>query len=72
MTNTTKPTIKIHDVETGEIVEREMNDLEFTQYEKDQKDKAKMQLDAQEKAAAKVALLKKLGITESEAELLNA
>lgn len=31
----TKPIVKIHDVETGEIIEREMNDEEFTQYELD-------------------------------------
>lgn len=30
-----KPIIKIHDVETGVIIEREMNDEEFAQYEID-------------------------------------
>ena len=32
----TKPMIIIHNVETGEILEREMNDAEFAQYEADQ------------------------------------
>jgi hypothetical protein len=30
-----KPIIKIHDVETGVIIEREMNEAEFAQYEID-------------------------------------
>jgi hypothetical protein len=30
-----KPIVKIHDVETGEIVEREMTDEEFAQHEAD-------------------------------------
>ena len=33
----TKPTIRIHNTETNEIIDREMNDIEFAQYEKDQK-----------------------------------
>jgi hypothetical protein len=31
----TKPMVKIHDVETGKIVEREMTDDEFAQHEID-------------------------------------
>lgn len=62
--------IKIHNVETGEIIEREMNETELAQWELDQQriaDEAR----AQEVAlAAKAALLEKLGITEKEAKLL--
>ena len=32
----TKPTVKVHNVETGEIVEREMNAQELAQWETDQ------------------------------------
>lgn len=63
-------TIKIHNVETGEIIEREMNAEELTQWEADQ---AKAEAEAQAKveaAAVKAALLEKLGITEEEAKLL--
>ena len=63
-------TIKIHNVETGEVIEREMNAEELAQWEAD---KAKAEAEAQvksEAAAAKAALLEKLGITEEEAKLL--
>ncbi len=60
----------IHNIETGEIIEREMNAEELAQLEAD---KAKTEAEAQAKAqaeAAKAALLEKLGITEEEAKLL--
>jgi len=62
--------ITIHNVETGEIVEREMNLDEVAQWDADQlateaKEQAKTQA-----ALAKAALLEKLGITEEEARLL--
>lgn len=63
-------TIKIHNVETGEVIEREMNTKELEQWEAD---KAKAEAEAQAKTeaqAAKAALLEKLGITEEEAKLL--
>jgi hypothetical protein len=63
-------TIKIHNIETGEIIDREMNAEELAQWELD---KAEAQTQAQAKAeaqAAKAALLEKLGITEEEAKLL--
>ena len=66
----TNPIIKIHNIETGEVIEREMNALEFKQYEKDQAE-AKTQADAYAKAESdKAALLAKLGITADEAKLL--
>lgn len=62
--------IKIHNIETGEVIEREMNAEELAQWEAD---KAKAEAEAQAKAqaeTAKAALLEKLGITEEEAKLL--
>lgn len=62
--------IKIHNIETGELIEREMNAEELAQWEAD---RAKAEAEAQAKAeaaAAKAALLEKLGITEEEAKLL--
>jgi AmiR/NasT family two-component response regulator len=62
--------IKIHNIETGEIIEREMNAEEFAQWEADNMD-AKAKAEALKQiAAAKAALLEKLGITEDEAKLL--
>jgi hypothetical protein len=36
----TKPMIRIHDLSTGEIIDREMNKAELAQYEQDMKDAA--------------------------------
>lgn len=65
-----KPTIKISDLATGEVIEREMNADEIKQWEID---KAKAEAEAQvalDKEEAKAALLEKLGITAEEAKLL--
>ena len=66
----TKPMIRIHNQQTNEIIDREMTDEEFAQYEIEQ---AKYQADkaeAEAKAQAKAALLAQLGITEEQAKLL--
>jgi hypothetical protein len=63
-------TITIHNVATGETVEREMNAAEFKQYEADQL-AAQTRAEAEAtKVAAKAALLDKLGITAEQAKLL--
>ena len=62
--------IKIHNAETGEIIEREMNADELAQFELD-KAKALAKVEVEKaKAASKAALLERLGITEEEAKLL--
>jgi len=66
----TKPMIRIHNTETDEIIDREMNASEFKQYEADQAALLAKQAEAEAKATAKSALLAKLGITEDEAKLL--
>lgn len=62
--------IRIHNTETDEIIDREMNAAELKQYEADQAkfkaDQAKFKADE----IAKSDLLAKLGITEDEAKLL--
>jgi hypothetical protein len=63
-------TIVIHNTETGEIVERDMTPEELAQHQKDLANAAAEQIKKQEKAAAKEALLEKLGITADEAKLL--
>jgi hypothetical protein len=67
-----KPTIRIHNLETNEVIDREMTDAEYAQFVKDQAAIFLTKTEAESKATAKVALLKKLGITETEAELLLA
>lgn len=68
----TKPIIKIHNTETNEVIDREMNDAEFAQYQADEAAKAQRQAEAEAKAQAKAELLERLGITEDEAKLLLA
>ncbi len=66
----TKPTIRIHNVETDEVIDREMTDAEFAAYEA-QKDKDAQYLkDIEQAKADKATLLAKLGITADEAKLL--
>lgn len=58
--------IKIHNVATGAIIEREMNDEEFAQLEIDIANEKARQAEIQAKAEAKVsaqAKLAKLGLT---------
>jgi hypothetical protein len=66
----TKPIIRIHNISTNEIIDREMNDAEFAQHEADQAALVILQADAEAKATAKAALLERLGITAEEAQLL--
>ena len=66
----TRPMVRIHDLSTDEIVDREMNDAEFAQYEADQAAAATEAAAEAAKAAEKAALLARLGITADEAKLL--
>jgi hypothetical protein len=65
-----KPMKRIHNTETNEIIDREMNDAEFAQYEIDQAAYLAKQAEAEAKATAKAALLTQLGITAEQAKLL--
>jgi hypothetical protein len=65
-----KPIVRIHNIETDEIIDREMTNAEFKEYEADQKLQAIALAEMQAKAQAKAALLDRLGITEDEAKLL--
>lgn len=67
-----KPMIRIHDLATDEIIDREMNSAEFAEYKLQQDKKESDQAVANAKATAKSALLNKLGITAEEAKLLLA
>ena len=68
-----RPIITIHNTETDEIIEREMNDAEFAQYEIDMANaielKAKLEAEVIAKATAKQAAqnkLKALGLNDLE------
>jgi len=62
--------IIIHNAETGQITERDMNAEELAQLEADKTEAAQRRAEAEAKATQKAALLDKLGITEDEAKLL--
>ena len=62
--------IKIHNLETGEEVEREMNAEELTQWEVNKAAELARQEAETAKAAARQAILDRLGLTADEAALL--
>jgi lipoate synthase len=67
-----KPIVRIHNIETNEVIDREMTDIEFANYQAKLNKQIQTEAEAQAKATAKSALLVKLGITEDEAKLLLA
>ena len=62
--------VKFHNSITGEIIEREMNDEEFAQWEIDLAWAANRKAEKIAKENEKAALLERLGITAEEAALL--
>ena len=66
----TKPIIRIHNIETDEIIDREMTDDEYAEFVKSSEQVEEKQNAEQAKIDEKNALLEKLGITEEEAKLL--
>ena len=65
-----KPIIRIHDLSTNEVIDREMNDVEFAQYELEKANAAAAQAEAEARAAQRQVILSRLGITEEEARIL--
>jgi hypothetical protein len=70
MTKSTRPMVRIHNTETNEVIDREMDDAEFAVYEADQAAQATQAAAEAAKATEKAALLERLGITADEAKLL--
>ena len=66
----TRPIIKLHDLATDQIIEREMTAAEYKEYENSTSYYAVKQAEAEAKAQAKADLLDRLGITAEEAQLL--
>ena len=62
--------VRIHDISTHTITDREMTDEEFAQYEADQSAQATVQAEAEAKATQRQAILDRLGLTSEEASLL--
>jgi hypothetical protein len=70
MAKTTRLMVRIHDLATNEIIDREMNDAEFAQHQANQAAQAALKADAEAKEAARQAILDRLGLTADEAKLI--
>jgi hypothetical protein len=66
MTKTTRPMIRIHNLETNEVIDREMNDDEFAQSQIDKANDLAAKAEAEVKETAKAAILDRLGLTADE------
>jgi hypothetical protein len=66
----TNPTIRIHNTETNEVIDREMTENEFAQYEAQKVAESTRQAEAEAKATARQAILDRLGLTADEAAIL--
>lgn len=62
--------IRIHNLETNEIIDREMNDEEYEIHIKEVAAYEKKQKELEAKTAARQAILDRLGLTEDEAKIL--
>lgn len=58
--------IRIHNIETNEVIDREMNAKELAQYKIDQESAANAEAELAAKLIAKQAVLDKLGLTADE------
>lgn len=61
-----KPIIRIHDIETNEIIDREMTDKEFKEFQKNQLVELELQKEIELKKSQKKAILDRLGLTDDE------
>ena len=66
----TKPMVRIHDLSTNEVIDREMTSAEFKEYEANQAEQAIIKAEAEAKATQRQAILDRLGLTSEEASLL--
>ena len=62
----TKPTIAIHNIETNELIEREMNAAELKLHNQRNAESEELEVIAQTKAAEKQAILDRIGLTADE------
>ena len=70
MAKSTKPMVRIHNIETDEVIDREMNDAEFAQYQADQTNAKAEKAETEAKQNAKAAILDRIGLTADELKLL--
>jgi hypothetical protein len=66
MAKSTRPMVRIHDLATNEVIDREMNDAEFAQHEIDVADYKAKKAEAEAQAITKTELLDRIGLTADE------
>jgi len=67
----TKPMIRIHNLETDEIIDREMTDAEYAEYKSDELIKLQSIEKAEADKAAAIAKLEALGLTTDDLKALG-
>jgi hypothetical protein len=70
MAKSTRPMVRIHDTQTNEVIDREMNDDELATYEADLAAEAARKIEDELKKAARQAIADRLGLTADELKLL--
>ena len=66
MAKSTRPIVRIQNAETDEVIDREMDDIEFAQYQADQANQVVLKTEADAKTTAKAAILDRIGLTADE------
>ena len=61
-----RPMVRIHNSETDEVIDREMNDAEFAEWQTEQATNKAAEIAKIKAEADKAALLARLGLTEDE------
>jgi hypothetical protein len=65
-----RPIVRIHNIQTDEVIDREMTVAEFKIYEAEQKANAAIQAEVEAKATAKAAILDRIGLTADELKMI--
>jgi hypothetical protein len=66
MAKSTRPMVRIHDLAIDKVIDREMNDAEFAEYQANQTAQATLKAEAEAKETAKAAILDRIGLTADE------
>jgi hypothetical protein len=70
MTKSIRPLVRIHDLAIDKIIDREMNDAEFAQYEANKAAQIAAKAEAETKEAERQAILDRLGLTADELKII--
>lgn len=70
MANIKRPIIRVHNIETDEIIDREMDDLEFAEYKANLKSDEQAEAEIAAKQAERQAILDRLGLSADELKLI--